>query len=151
MNKSENLYNFLSDVSPGLLGSLSTIKIKLNTNNGWDEPLDLWKQNPSEINNNWLFWCGSKRTFYVGQIAICLVWIPDSDNEWLLTCIQKVMHEFDIWHGVKFAGSPMFQFQQTFGRTIVKYDKYHRQNAIYYTPANRDQMQVCQYLPSIYK
>lgn len=34
----------------------SPIKIKFNQHNGFSDPMDLYKANPDEINNQWLFW-----------------------------------------------------------------------------------------------
>ena len=57
-------------------------KIKFNKNNGYDDPIELYKINPDVINKEWLYWRSKNKYFEVGQIAICLVRIRD--DKWLL-------------------------------------------------------------------
>ena len=56
-------------------------KVKFNRDNGYDDPIDIYKSNPDLINKQWLYWRNKNRYFDVGQIAICLVKIR---SEYLL-------------------------------------------------------------------
>lgn len=48
----------------------SKAKVKFNRDNGYDDPIDIYKSNPDLINKQWLYWRNKNRYFDVGQIAI---------------------------------------------------------------------------------
>ena len=81
------------------------VKIRFNQYNGFDDPMELYKANPSEINNEWLFWRTKVRNFSVGDIAVCLLKI--ANDRWLLTTIKKVTKEFDVINGVNYEGEEL--------------------------------------------
>lgn len=123
------------------------IKIKFNQHNGYDNPMDLYKANPDVINHQWLFWRKKKRYFDVGDIAICLLKL--SSDTWLLTTIKKVTKEFNVSVGINYEGEEIKEYEQFFGRVIVKYHKAHQtQLRIYNTIKNK--LIVAQILPTLY-
>lgn len=73
-------------------------KIKFNKNNGYDDPIELYKSNPDVINKEWLYWRSQNKYFEVGQIAICLVRIRD--DIWLLTTVDTVDSDYDVKNSV---------------------------------------------------
>ena len=72
----------------------SKAKVKFNRDNGYDDPIDIYKSNPDLINKQWLYWRNKNRYFDVGQIAICLVKIRS--EYWLLTTIDTVVEELNV-------------------------------------------------------
>lgn len=52
---------------------MKNIKVKFNINSGEANPIELYKTNPEEVNNYWLFWHKKQRYFQKGNIALCLV------------------------------------------------------------------------------
>lgn len=76
----------------------SKAKVKFNRDNGYDDPIDIYKSNPDLINKQWLYWRNKNRYFDVGQIAICLVKIRS--EYWLLTTIDTVDEELNVLNGI---------------------------------------------------
>lgn len=106
------------------------VKVKFNQYNGLDNPMELYKANPDEINNDWLFWRTDKRYFNVGDIAICFLKL--ANDKWLLTTIKKVTEEFDVKNAVNYAGEELDEYKEYFGRIIVTYHKEHQTQCCYY-------------------
>ena len=123
------------------------IKIKFNQHNGYTNPMDLYKANPDEINHQWLFWRKEKRYFNVGDIAICLLKL--SNDTWLLTTIKKVTKEFNVLEGVNYEGEELKEFEQYYGRVIVKYHKTHQTQSRHYETV-KDKLKVIQILPTLF-
>ncbi len=105
-------------------------KVRFNQYNGYDNPMELYKANPNEINNNWLFWRKVKRYFNIGDIAICFLKL--TDDKWLLTTIKKVTEEFDVKNAVNYSGEELEEYKEYFGRVIVNYHKKHQTQCRYY-------------------
>ena len=97
----------------------SKAKVKFNRDNGYDDPIDIYKSNPDLINKQWLYWRNKNRYFDVGQIAICLVKIRS--EYWLLTTIDTVVEELNVLNGINYKGTPLSEYQEYFGRTIIKF------------------------------
>ena len=57
------------------------VKVRFNQYNGYDDPMELYKANPDEVNNQWLFWRTEVRNFSIGDIAVCLLKI--ANDRWL--------------------------------------------------------------------
>jgi hypothetical protein len=125
---------------------LKNTKIKFNSWNGELDPIEEYKQNPDKVNTRWLFWRGDKRNFNVGQIAICLVQIPNMEDSWLLTSIQLVTKELNKSFGINYLGSEIDKYKSLFGRVIIKF---HRTGQ-YQTRYLNDDFEVCQILPSVF-
>lgn len=123
------------------------IKIKFNQSNGYEDPMELYQNNPDIINNQWLFWRSERRYFYVGQIAVCLLRL--SGDSWLLTTIKKVTKEHDIRNGINYEGEELENYKSYFGRVIIKYHKTSQQQGRYYGEIC-DELEVQQILPTIF-
>ena len=39
------------------------VRVKFNISNGYDDPLDLYKTNPDEVNVTWFLWHDDRRYF----------------------------------------------------------------------------------------
>lgn len=100
-------------------------KIKLNQYNGYDNPIDLFKNDPEEINTSWLFWKNKVQNFSVGQLAICLAQI--SGDFWLLTTIKKITADYKLTNaGVNYDGVELDEYRGFYGRLVIKFHKTNR-------------------------
>lgn len=122
-----------------------TIKVKFNQYNGVDNPMELYKENPDEINGNWLFWRTKKRYFNVGEIVICLLRL--SFDTWLLTTIKIITKEFDKINDVNYEGQELEDYKKYFGRVIIKYHKTHQTQMCHYSRV-KDKFIINQILPT---
>jgi len=123
------------------------IKIKFNQSNGYEDPMELYQNNPDIVNNQWLFWRSKQRYFYVGQIAICLLKL--SYDTWLLTTIKKVTKELNIYDGINYEGEELEEYKSYFGRVVIKYHKTFQQQGRYYGEIC-DDLEVQQILSTIF-
>lgn len=123
------------------------IKIKFNQSNGYEDPMELYQNNPDIVNNQWLFWRSKQRYFYVGQIAICLLKL--SYDTWLLTTIKKVTKELNIYDGINYEGEELEEYKSYFGRVVIRYRKTFQQQGRYYGEIC-DDLEVQQILPTIF-
>lgn len=125
----------------------SPIKIKFNQHNGFSDPMDLYKANPDEINNQWLFGRNRMRYFDVGDIAVCFLKL--SNETWLLTTIKKVTKELNVLNNINYEGKELKEYEQFFGRVIVKYHKSHQTQLRHYKSI-KDKLIVIQILPTLF-
>lgn len=95
------------------------VRVKFNIYNGYDDPLDLYKTNPDEVNVTWFLWHDDRRYFNVGQTAICLLKLRG--DQWLLTTIKKITRLLDVTDGVGYDADEVKEYEQYFGRLVVKY------------------------------
>lgn len=123
------------------------IKIKFNQSNGYEDPMELYQNNPDIVNNQWLFWRSKQRYFYVGQIAICFLKL--SYDTWLLTTIKMVTKELNIYDGINYEGEELEEYKSYFGRVVIKYRKTFQQQGRYYGEIC-DNLEVQQILPTIF-
>ena len=126
---------------------LNRVKIKFNQHNGFDNPMDLYKNNPEIVNTQWLFWNTKQRYFDVGQIAICLLKL--SHDLWLLTTIKLVTKDLGVSGGISFEGEEIERFQPLFGRVIVQYHKTSQSQGRWFTSL-QDELVVNQILPDCF-
>lgn len=101
---------------------ISNTKVKFNVHNGYEDPLDLYKANPDEVNVIWFLWREKVRYFHEGQIAICFLRI--SNDIWLMTTIKKINAEIDVdpnVGGVGYDATEVKKYQKYFGRLVVKF------------------------------
>ena len=103
---------------------LKRTKVKFNQYNGETEPMELYLQDPDEINTTWLFWRQKRRYFRVGEIAICLFKL--TWNTLLLSTIKTVTKDLDVSNGVNYEGEEIIDYSPYFGRVVVKYRKSHQ-------------------------
>lgn len=124
------------------------VKIKFNQiNPEGKNPLEIWKQNPEEINNNWLFWENDKNRFQVGDIAICL--IKMSHDRWLLTTVKEITKVLPIKNGVHYEGQELKEYHPYFGRLIIQFHKSFM-SVIRKANTLRNQLEVLELLPENY-
>lgn len=95
------------------------VRVKFNIYNGYDDPLDLYKMNPDEVNVTWFLWHDDRRYFNVGQTAICLLKLRG--DQWLLTTIKKITRLLDVTDGVGYDADEVKEYEQYFGRLVVEY------------------------------
>lgn len=95
------------------------VRVKFNISNGYDDPLDLYKTNPDEVNVTWFLWHDARRYFNVGQTAICLLKLRG--DQWLLTTIKKITRLLDVTDGVGYDAVEVKEYEQYFGRLVVEY------------------------------
>lgn len=126
---------------------LNRVKIKFNQHNGFDSPMDLYKNNPEIVNTQWLFWNTKQRYFDVGQIAICLLKL--SYDLWLLTTIKLVTKDLGVSGGISFEGEEIERFQPLFGRVIVQYHKTSQSQGRWFASL-QDELVVNQILPDCF-
>ena len=126
---------------------MNHVKIKFNQSNGFVDPMEVFKQNPEEVNTQWLFWRNKSRYFNVGQIAVCLLKL--SYDTWLLTSIKKVTKELDVLEGINYEGVELPQYEQYYGRVIIKFKKSFMAQGRFYKDLHKE-LVVQQILPTIY-
>lgn len=95
------------------------VRVKFNISNGYDDPLDLYKTNPDEVNVTWFLWHDDRRYFNVGQTAICLLKLRG--DQWLLTTVKKITRLLDVTDGVGYDADEVKEYEQYFGRLVVEY------------------------------
>ena len=95
------------------------VRVKFNIYNGYDDPLDLYKTNPDEVNVTWFLWHDDRRYFNVGQTAICLLKLRG--DQWLLTTIKKITRLLDVTDGVGYDAVEVKEYEQYCGRLVVEY------------------------------
>ena len=95
------------------------VRVKFNIYNGYDDPLDLYKTNPDEVNVTWFLWHDDRRYINVGQTAICLLKLRG--DQWLLTTIKKITRLLDVTDGVGYDADEVKEYEQYFGRLVVEY------------------------------
>lgn len=123
-------------------------RLKLNIPEKGNNPLDLYKSNPDEINVNWFLWHNSRRYFHTGQIAICLVRI--SQDEWLLTTIKNILFELETDDGVGYEAEEIDKYKGFFGRVVVKYHNTVKWMGKVFENV-MDELEVLEILPEAYK
>ena len=123
-------------------------RLKLNIPEKGNNPLDLYKSNPDEINVNWFLWHNSRRYFHTGQIAICLVRI--SQDEWLLTTIKNILSELETDDGVGNEAEEIDKYNGFFGRVVVKYHNTVKWMGKVFENV-MDELEVLEILPEAYK
>lgn len=126
---------------------MENTKIKFNQFNGTENPMDIYKRDPDEINIRWLFWRTTQRYFNVGQTAICLLKL--TYDTWLLTTIKKVTKELGIKKGINYEGEEVEKYNKYFGRVILKYRKSHTTQGVY-AKNYIEKLEVLHILPSTY-
>jgi len=126
---------------------MKNVKIKFNQSNGIENPIDLFKENPDLLNNQWLFWRTKTRYFRVGQIAVCLVRL--SYDTWLLSTVKRVVKELGVLNGVNYVGEELEQYSQYYGRVIIKFRKSFQSQGRFYEGLHNE-LVVQQILPTTF-
>lgn len=99
------------------------VRVKFNIFNGTEEPIEVYKSDPKEINDIWLLW--RKETIYfpdIDKLAICLVRI--GGDLWLLTTIKRITKILrHVKNGVAYEAEEVAEYKKYYGRVVVKYHK----------------------------
>lgn len=106
---------------------IENVKVKFNRHNGYQDPLEIYKSNPDEVNVDWFLWCKKKHYFHKGQIGICLLKL--SNDLWLMTTIKLIIKELDVNSkegNVGYEATEVEKYKKYFGRVLVKYHKTER-------------------------
>lgn len=111
----------LNDILQIRQSEIKNTRIKFNIYNGYTDPLELYKENPEQVNTTWFLWHDSRRYFHSGQTAICFLRL--SRNTWLLTTIKHIIEELDVGTngGVGYEAEEVDTYKKFFGRVIIKY------------------------------
>lgn len=123
-------------------------KVKFNLNNGHDDPIDLYANNPQLINKKWLFWRTKTRNFRVGQTAICLVRMRG--KFWLLTTIKEVTEELGVTNGINYEGQELEEYSALYGRVVIKYHKSFQSSTVKASTV-LEHLEIVQILPSTFE
>lgn len=138
------LIDDLLHIPPDIAGG---VKVKFNQHNGYNDPMELYLQEPDTVNTQWLFWRTKQRYFNVGQIAICLLKL--SYDTWLLTTIKRVTKELGVYDGINYEGEELEEYRQYYGRVIIKYHKTAQTQGMFYSTVQKD-LEVLQLLPAAF-
>ncbi len=125
----------------------NNIKIRFNQHNGYSNPMELYQQNPEEINTRWLFWREQQRYFNIGQIAICFLKL--TSDTWLLTTIKKVTKELNVHKGINYEGVVLEEYKKYYGRVIVHFHKHFQTQGVFFEKVYED-LVVNQILPTTF-
>ena len=98
--------------------------------------IDDYKIDTNKVNEDWLLWRRNRRMYRVGEIAICLVRIYDT-NEWLLTTIKEITDELDVRNTKGYIGKELTQYKKYFGKVVLKFDKDFQQGCVRYSTVAR--------------
>ncbi|MGL4449637.1 MAG: hypothetical protein ACRDD2_03370 [Sarcina sp.] len=120
------------------------VRVKFIQDNGYEDPADVFKNDPKKINEDWLFWRTKRRYFSVGQIAVSLLKI--GKDSWLLTTVKEVTKELNITGGINYEGKELDEYSGYFGRVVVKYHKTVQQQCRQYEKI-QDELEIYQILP----
>ena len=111
----------LNDILQISKDDIPNTRIKFNIYNGYTDPLELYKENPDQVNTTWFLWHDSRRYFHSGQTAICFLRL--SPDTWLLTTIKHIIKELNVGTdgGVGYEAEEVDTYKKYFGRIIIKY------------------------------
>lgn len=123
---------------------IGRVKVKFNQYDGKNDPMDLYKNNPEIVNNEWLFWNEKQRYFKVGQIAVCFLKL--SYDLWLLTTIKQITKDLGVNGGINYEGIEVEKYRPMFGRVIVQHHKTYMAQGRYFADL-QNELIVNQILP----
>ena len=126
---------------------ISSVRLKLNVDNGYTDPLEEYKENPDKINIDWFLWHNQRRYFHKGNIAICLLYLYD--DKWLLTTIKKITKELNVCDEVGYEAEEMDKYSQYFGRLVLHYHNTNRSMGRTYESL-MDELEVLEILSTAY-
>lgn len=102
-------------------------KAKVRFMKNWGEdPLDVYLRDPREVNETHLLHVTKRRPFKsAGTIAIALIRMQTSDDDWLFTAARTITKVYDEPRedGVGYEAEGIERLRPFFGRVIVRYHK----------------------------
>lgn len=128
------------------------------------DPIEVFKNDPNEINTNWFLARKKKDSgkdperLHEGESAICLVRLPEDIDLWLFTCIKRIgkpmerpKEEDGNDYYVGYAAEELPQYSKFYGRVILRYHKGKgEQNPVRQTKNVLDKIIVIKILPDIF-
>lgn len=124
---------------------ISRTKIRLNKNNGVENPIDVFKRDPAKL-LDWNYWNSKK--YKENQISIGLVNM--GNRQYLLFTIGVIKKVNNIdGQGVAVEYDTLSEYEQLFGRLVVNY---HNKSQQLFRNAKSimDELIVAEILPSVY-
>lgn len=103
---------------------ISNVRLKLNIDNGYTDPLEEYKRDPDKVNVDWFLWHKERRYFHTGNIAICLLNLYN--DKWLLTTVKRITKELDVVDDIGFEAEEIDEYSQYFGRLVLSYHNTNR-------------------------
>ena len=123
------------------------IRVKFNICSPYEDPLEVYKNDPERINTSWLFWREKRRYYpYPGIVAISLIRL--GYDTWLLTTIKKVTKLLEE-DGVAYEGEEVDRYKSLYGRVILRYHKSSMQGVMKYSTVG-DDLTVHELLPGTF-
>ena len=123
------------------------VRLKLNVDNGYTDPLEEYKQDPDIVNTQWFLWHKERRYFNTGNIAICLLYLYD--DKWLLTTVKKITGELNVVDGIGYEAEEIEEYSQYYGRLVLHYHNTSRSIGRKYESLMND-LEVLEILPDFY-
>ena len=125
---------------------LSRTKVRLNTNNGEKDPIDVFKKDPDSL-LGWNYW--NNKSYKEGQISIGLVDMGGSS--YLLFTVGVIKKVLDVPknEGVGVEYETLEKYKDLYGRVIVSY---HNKSQNLFRDANSivDDLVIKEIIPSVY-
>lgn len=128
-------------------GDIYNVRLKLNVDNGYTDPLEEYKQDPDLINIQWFLWHRDRRYFHTGNIAICLLYLYD--DKWLLTTVKRITKELDVVGDIGYEAEEIEEYSQYYGRLVLHYHNTNRSMGRKYESLMND-LEVLEILPDLY-
>ena len=145
-----NLNIVLKDIIGLSDADLKNTKIRLINNHENVNVIDLFLNNPEEINTNWLFWNYSRAEFKEDQIVIGLCRMDNGGDFYLLTTIKRVTKDLNVRNGIAYEGTELAEYKKYYGRVVVKYHN-TVQNMVRWADKLIEEIEVSEILSSFYE
>lgn len=105
---------------------LNNTKVRFCQNNGEEDPIELFKKNPSEL-LGWHYW--NSQSYKEGQLSIGIVKM--NDNEWLLFTVGKITKDLNLncpgigyeYETLGYIPEKGIDYSDLYGRVIISYHK----------------------------
>jgi len=125
---------------------IAQTKVRLITNNGHVEPLDVFKNDPKKL-FIWNFWNGKNKNYNNTKYSIGL--INMKGGRWLLFTVAKITKDLNVLGQVAYEYEELEQYRPLFGRVIVKYNN-KVQAMVRKAEGLIDEIEILEILPNIY-
>ncbi|MBR7070440.1 MAG: GIY-YIG nuclease family protein [Oxalobacter sp.] len=123
------------------------IKVKFNSFNGYDNPLETYLKDPDGQNERWTAWRGKSGDFKIGWKAIILMHMRN--DLWLLTSIREITGDTGIPESNAYSSIEIPEYKKYYGRIVIRAGKLFRKTTVWYETVLND-MEVYEILPEQY-